>query len=64
MSWDDLLPALGCEWAAILLAYLFGRARIWWIDRPFREVSPYIPPIVSVCPPTVLTESDQSQLWG
>lgn len=64
MSWGDPLSVLGCGVAGLALGYLVGRARIAWMGRPFRGAERYFPPIVSVRPPTTLTESDQSELWG
>jgi hypothetical protein len=63
VSWGDPLSVLGCEVAGIAFGYLTARIQNYRVTRPFRSVSPYIPPIVAVRPPTV-TESAHPDLFG
>jgi hypothetical protein len=64
VTWGDPLSVIGCGAAGLAFGYAVGRLWIWWMGRPFRAVSPYIPPIVSVRPPTSTLSSGDSDLVG
>jgi hypothetical protein len=64
MTWGDPLSVIGCGATGLVLGYGVGRLRIAWMGRPFRAVSPYIPPIVSVRPPTSTLSNGDSDLVG